>query len=78
MNIRADRDTKLSYSLRIGIPENDVSADDVAANIPAWAQIDTVDVTAEFILLNQIELACADKSQTEIVAIDGGGSLGGS
>lgn len=72
MNIGTDRNTKLSYGFGRRVAENDVAADDVAGHVPACTEIDTVEVSSDFIILDQVVLAYAEEPQPEIVAIRSG------
>lgn len=55
------------------IAGNEVATDDVPDHLSACAKIETVDVSANLIILNQVVLAYTQESQTEIVAVGGGG-----
>jgi hypothetical protein len=71
--IRPDSAPERVQNLSWRIPGNDVAADDIAGHLPASAKIDTVDVSADIIILDQVVLAYTQEPQAEIVAIGGGG-----
>ena len=78
MYVRSDSAPERVRNLGWRIAGNHVAADDIAGHVPTSAKIDTVDITANFILLNQIVLAYTQESQAEIVAVGGGGGRLGS
>ena len=71
--IRPDSGTERVQNLSWRIASKDVVAENIAGHLPASAKIDTVDVSADIIILDQVVLAYTQESQAEIVAIGGGG-----
>ena len=71
LDIRSNRTPKCVGNLDCRIARNEVAADDIAGHLPASAQIDTVDVPANLVMLNQIALAYTQESQPEIAGSRG-------